>query len=403
MPEGNVAPGDPAALDRAAWLARAGLLLGNFAIGCGVMVAPGSLNDLARSLEVPVAVGGQLTSVGAVAMCLGAPLLAAALAGFDRRRLLTLSLLWFAVGHLLCALAPNFALLLPLRAAAVLAAAVFTPQAAAAIGHMSPPQQRGRAITTVFLGWSVASVLGAPLHAWISEVFGWRWAYGLVAGLSLAGMAVVWRVIPDGVRPPALSLASWRRVFTHPVLMAMVAVTALFSAGQFTPFAYIAPWLRQVRGASPEAVSLFFFWFGAFGVMGNLLLSRHVDRIGPARATGWMIAAMALGMALWPLSTGMTSLLLLITPWAFGCFSSNSAQQARFGLAAPELAGALMALNTSAIYLGQALGAGGGGLLLAASGYDVLPWVGLAWLLAAWALSHWAARQPLHLHPDDRT
>ncbi len=377
--------------------ARAGLLFGNFAIGCGVMVAPGSLNDLARSLQVPVAVGGQLTSVGAVAMCLGAPLLAAALAGFDRRRLLTLSLLWFAIGHLLCVLAPSFALLLPLRAAAVLAAAVFTPQAAAAIGHMTPAHQRGRAITTVFLGWSVASVLGAPLHAWISEVLGWRWAYALVALLSLAACGVVWRVIPDGVRPPALSLASWRRVFTHPVLMAIVAVTALFSAGQFTPFAYMAPWLRQVRGASPEAVSLFFFWFGAFGVLGNWWLSRQVDRIGPARAAGWMIAAMALGMALWPMAGGMLGLLLLTTPWAIGCFASNSAQQARLGQAAPELAAALMALNTSAIYLGQALGAGGGGLLLSAAGYGPLPWVGLAWLLAAWALSHWAARQPLNL------
>ena len=72
----------------AAWA----LLAGNFAIGCGVMVAPAALNDLVRSLQVSVAVGGQLISVAAVMMAGGAPLLAAAVAGWDRRRLLTLAL-----------------------------------------------------------------------------------------------------------------------------------------------------------------------------------------------------------------------------------------------------------------------------------------------------------------------
>ncbi|MCK6424891.1 MAG: MFS transporter [Burkholderiaceae bacterium] len=377
---------------------EAALLYGNFAIGCGVMVVAGSMNDLVRSLGVSVALAGQLISVGAVCMCFGAPLLAALLGGWDRRRLLAGALAWFALGHALCALAPGFALLLPLRALAVLAAAVFTPQAAAAIGHMTTPMQRGRAITTIFLGWSLSSVLGMPVHAYIGETLGWRWAYGLVVLLSGSGAWWVWRVMPDGVRPPALSLASWREVFTHPVLMAIVAVTALSSAGQFTLFAYVAPFYREVLGAGPAAISGLFMVFGAFGVLGNLLMTRHIDRVGAARAAGWMVAAMALGMLLWPLGVASGSLwvmALVMVPWALGCFSANSAQQARLSQAAPALAPALMALNTSAIYFGQAAGAGSGGLLLGSgpAGYAALSWVGLAWLLLAVALSHWAARR----------
>ncbi len=375
---------------------RAALLYGNFAIGCGVMVVAGSLNDLVRSLGVSVAVGGQLISVGAACMCFGAPLLAAAVAGWDRRRLLTAALLWFAIGHALCALAPNFATLLPLRALAVLAAAVFTPQAAAAIGHMTPAQQRGRAITTIFLGWSLSSVIGMPVHAYIGEAFGWRWAYALVVLLSASGAAWVWRVMPDGVRPSALSLAAWREVFTHPVLMAIVAVTALSSAGQFTLFSYLAPYYREVMGAGAGEISLLFMGFGAFGVLGNVLITRHIDRIGPARAAGWAVALMALGMLLWPLghlAGSLAVMMLVIVPWALGCFSANSAQQARLGQAAPVLAPALMALNTSAIYFGQAAGAASGGLMLSGSGYQWLNWVGLVWLLAAVSLSHWAARR----------
>ena len=118
----------------APWVsASRALMAGNFAIGCGVMVVAGSLNDLSASLQVSAAVAGQLITAGAVAMGLGAPLLVAALARFDRRWLLTAALLWFAAGHALSALMPNYAALLPVRALAVLGAAVFTPQAAAAI------------------------------------------------------------------------------------------------------------------------------------------------------------------------------------------------------------------------------------------------------------------------------
>jgi MFS transporter, DHA1 family, inner membrane transport protein len=111
---------DPATLRRAQWA----LLAGNFAIGCGVMVAAGSLNDLVRSLQVSVAVGGQLISVAAFVMALGAPLLAAAIGNWDRRRLLTLALVWYTLGHAISALMPDFTALLPVRAACMLGAAL---------------------------------------------------------------------------------------------------------------------------------------------------------------------------------------------------------------------------------------------------------------------------------------
>ena len=84
---------------------------------------------------------------------------------------------------------------------------------------------------------------------------------------------------------------------------------------------------------------------------------------------------------------------LVMLPWGLGCFSSNSAQQARLSTASPPVAPALLALNTSAMYLGQAIGAGCGGLLVAASGFAALSWAGLAWMLLAIALSIWAAHR----------
>ncbi|WP_425260129.1 MFS transporter [Rubrivivax sp. RP6-9] len=369
------------------------LLAGNFAIGCGVMVTAGSLNDLVRSLQVSVPVGGQLISVAAVMMALGAPLLAGAVSGWDRRRLLTLALLWYAVGHALSALMPHYAALLPVRALTVLGAAVFTPQAAAAINVMAPPAERGRAITFIFIGWSLSSVIGMPLHSYIGEAFGWRWAFALVAVLSALAAAWVWRTLPDGIRPAALSLAAWRSTLTHPLLMGVVAVTALSAAGQFTLFSYFAPYYRQVIGADAASVSFLFLWFGAFGLLGNILLQRVVDRQGAARCVTVALAGMAVSLLLWPLALTLFAMTAVLVPWALGCFSSNSAQQARLGAAAPALAPALMALNTSAMYLGQAIGAGGGGAMVAASGFGALHWVALGWMLLAIGLSALLARR----------
>ena len=150
------------------------LLFGNFVIGTGVMIVPGTLNEISNSLQVSIATTGLLISAGATVMCVGAPLFAALVAGWDRRRLLAISMLWYGILHLVSAAMPNFASLLSARVLAVLAPAIFTPQAAACVGLLVPVAMRGRAITFVFLGWSVASVVGLPLGAYVGGALGWR-------------------------------------------------------------------------------------------------------------------------------------------------------------------------------------------------------------------------------------
>jgi predicted MFS family arabinose efflux permease len=372
---------------------RWALLFGNFVIGCGVMAVVGVLNDLTTTLQVSVARGGQLIAIAAAVMCFGAPLLAGWVGGFDRRRLLAGSLLWYAAFHALAALMPSYEALWPVRAATVLGAAVYTPQAAAAIGVMTPPDQRGRAISFIFIGWSIASVAGVPIAAWLGETFGWRIAFGAIAALGVLGAAWVYAAMPDGVRPAALSLSDWKTVLTSPVLMAIVAVTALSGAGQFTLLSYFAPYFKLALNASASQISLLFFCFGAFGLIGNALMSRWIDRFGAGRAVAVTLALMALSLLLWPFATSVAATALILIPWGLGCFSCNSAQQARLGIAAPAFASALMALNSSAIYLGQAAGASSGGWLIDHGGYAPLHWLGVAWMIAAIATSAWAARR----------
>lgn len=363
------------------------LLAGNFVIGTGVMVVPGTLNELSQSLQVSAATAGQLITAGAIVMCLGAPLLAAMVAGWDRRRLLACTLLWYAAGHLLSLLVPSFGALLAVRMLTVIAPAVFTAQAAACAGLLVAPERRGQAVTFVFLGWSMASVLGLPVGSLVGGHFGWRAAFGLVALLSLVCAAWVWWRLPSGIRPEALSRAAWRRVLGSPLLMGVVCVTALQGAGQFVLFSYFAPIVRREFGADPTQLGLLWAWFGACGLVGNMVVSRHIDRLGPARMVLFTTLLIASSLLLWPTAGSMTMLALILLPWGLGCFATNSAQQARLVALSPALAPASVALNSSGIYVGQAMGAGAGGWLLAHDAMAWMSWVGCGTVLLALALS----------------
>ncbi|WP_443083515.1 MFS transporter [Variovorax sp. SRS16] len=363
------------------------LLAGNFVIGTGVMVVPGTLNELSTSLEVSPATAGQLITAAAIVMCLGAPLLAAVVAGWDRRILLSCTMLWYAAGHLLAMLMPNFGGLLAVRMLTVVAPAIFTAQAAACIGMLVPAEQRGRAVTFVFLGWSVASVLGLPIGAVIGGHFGWRTAFAAIAFLSVLSAYGIWSRLPAGIRPAALSREAWGRVLRNPLLMGVVSVTALQGAGQFVLFSYFAPVLRQTLGANASELGLVWGWFGICGLAGNVLVSRYIDRIGASRMVLITTVLIGVSLLLWPLGITLGWLALILVPWGLGCFAANSAQQARLVSLAPVLAPGSVALNSSGIYVGQAVGAAAGGWLLAHEAASWMSWVGLVTMLLALALS----------------
>lgn len=369
------------------------LMFGNVVIGMGVMVVAGLLNEIRSDLSVSITTAGHLISASALLVCLGAPLLAMLVARWDRRRLLVGSLLWYALFHALAALAPGFDALLTSRVLAMVSAAVFTPQAAACIGQLVPEHQRGRGITFVFLGWSVASVLGTPLGAWIGGTFGWRWTMGLMALLSVGAALWLHARMPRGVVPPPLSASAWRQTLLSPTLMLTLSITVVSAAGQFVFFSYMAPYVADRFGLGAAALSSLLLVYGLCGFIGNAAVSRWIDRIGPPRAMAWALGGIALGMGLVGLTSSFNAMVLAIVPWGLGVFASNSSQQARLVNLAPVLAPASIALNTSAMYAGQAIGAGSGGWLIQAAGITSLPAAGCIGLIFALGLSLWAGRQ----------
>jgi predicted MFS family arabinose efflux permease len=368
------------------------LTLGNFAIGTGMMIMPGMLNELGADLAVSPAAIGMLISAFALTVCVGGPFLASWTSAIERRKLLTAALVLYAVMHFVAALAPGYGTLLAARMVTAIGAALFTAQAAATAGLMVPPAIRGKAIGLVFLGWSIAAVVGTPIGTYLGAHIGWRPTLALVGVVSALFAAGVWLQIPGKLYVAPMDRAAWKALFANTPLLLAVSVTALQAAGMFTVFSYMALLLKDFIGASPTTISIMFFCFGVTGVIGNIIGARVMDRIGAAQVAMAAIGCMLTAVVLWPLTRGSLPItVVLILIWGFGCFAVNGAQQARLVAMAPQLASASVALNSSAIYLGQAVGAFAGGLIISSHGTGTLSFFGAVPLVIAMAVSLLAA------------
>jgi DHA1 family inner membrane transport protein len=368
------------------------LAFGNFIIGTGTLIVPGMLPHLAAGLDVSLPMAGSLITAFAVTVCVAAPLLAGATSRYERRALLAAMQLLFVGGHLAAALVSSFAPMLLVRMVTSIGAAVFTAQAASAAALLVPSRERGRAIAFVFMGWSVAAVLGLPLGAYVGATFGWRAGFALVAGLAVLGAAAVWTLLPAGIKVQPVDGAMWRAIFANSSLLSVIAVTALVTAAVFSLFSYFVPAAHAFIDATPAQVSLLLCGLGVMSIVGNAFAARFMDRAGAANIVLWSFAAVLAGHLLWPWAGGNPAVLVAaVAIWGLGFAAGLSAQQARLAALAPAQAPVSIALNSSATYLGQAIGSAAAGSIIAhisgAAGYASLARLSVPLLLAAIALS----------------
>ena len=358
-------------------------MFGNFVIGTSVLAPTGMLHELSTGLGVSIRQASLLVTFGAVVMCLGSPLLSWSTSRWDRRVLLVGSLALIAVAQAAAALSTSFAGQLGWRLAMLVAAAPFTPQAASVAGLLVPGERRPSAIAYVFLGWSLAAAFGMPLVATVASHVGWQWAYAGISGLAaLAGVLLAWR-LPAGLKTAPVQLSSWVELAQNPLVVLLLALTMLLTSGQFLIFTFIGPLLVRLAHATPNSVSLVFALTGLAGFVGNVIATRIVRGVGTYRTEQLSIAALALGAALFALSSGYLGWMVFgISVWGLGFASTNSMQQARLVGAAPLLAGAAVSLNTSALYIGQALGSALGGALFERGRDALMGYGALAFILA---------------------
>jgi DHA1 family inner membrane transport protein len=361
-------------------------MVGNIVTGTSVLAPAGMLGELSSGLDVSIRGAALLVTFGALVLCIGSPLMAWLTSRIERRRLLTATLALIAVSNLASAFAPDYATLLVIRLIMLTIGALYTPQAAGTAALIVPAEKRGSTIAYIFLGWSLAAAVGLPLIAFVASRYGWRAVYG---GIGLVGcfsfVLLAWR-LPGGLISATVDLKTWTAVGRNRTIVLLLLVTTLQMSGQFVVFTFMGPLLMKLTGAGPNAVGLVFGLYGACGFIGIAIATRIVDSWGPYKTSLLFTVLMLTGLTGWALSAGIYPLMAAsVAIWGLGFASTNSMQQVRLVAAAPALASASVSLNTSVLYIGQALGSAIGGVLYArdllhGAGYVSMGFIGLALL-----------------------
>ena len=352
-------------------------MIGNVVTGMSVLAPAGMLLQLSNAFGVSIRDAGLLITFGAIALCIGSPLTAWLTSRIERRLLLVVTLATLAITNLASAFVNDYTTLLVIRIVMLSVGALYTPQAAGTVGLIVPEAKRGGAIAYVFLGWSLAAAAGLPLITLLASRIGWREAYiciGLISALST--MLLAWQ-LPRGLFGAPVDLKTWGDLFHNRLIVLLLLVTVLQMSGQFVVFTFIGPILAQLTQASPEGIGLVFALYGIFGFVGIVIATRIVDGWGAFR-TSLLSASMVLGgLVIWAVGAGNYTIMACgMAVWGLGFASTNSMQQVRLVGAAPLLAGASVALNTSALYVGQAIGSAIGGALLAQAAFVAPGFVG---------------------------
>jgi DHA1 family inner membrane transport protein len=353
------------------------LAFANFIIGMGAFVVVGVLSPIAEAFGVSVGGAGRLMTIYGLIYALSSPILVALTGSIDRARIIGVGLLVFFCGSLLACLAPSFQLLLVARAAMAIGGGLVTPVAASIGAGLVAPEHRGRALATVFAGFTLAQVFGVPAGAWLGYAFGWRVAFGAVALMAAVGAAVLFRMTPRNISVPTTSLRTLAEVLATPRLLLAISLTALFFGALYALYTYLGPFLEQRHGLGRDGVTIVLVILGVAAVVGNGVGGLLTDRIGPGRTLAILCIAECVIMPFLTLvDTPLLATAADIAVWSVFSFAFMAAQQARLVALDPARTSTLFALNASAIYLGGSIGAMFGGYALKAAGVQALGPVG---------------------------
>lgn len=359
-------------------------MLGNLVTGCSVLAPAGMLPELARGLDISIHAAGLLITFGAVTLCIGSPLTAWLTSRIERRALLTTTLAVLALGNLASALAPGYTSLLVIRLVMLAIGALYTPQAAGTAAMIVPTERRGSTIAYIFLGWSLAAAVGLPLITFIASRYGWQAAYGGIGALGCLSVLLLLLRLPAGLKGVPVDLKTWREVGRDKTILLLLAITMLQMSGQFVVFTFMGPLLGKLTGAGPDAIGMVFALYGVCGFLGVVIATRIVDSWGPYRTSLLFACLLLTGIAGWAIGAGaLASMAAGVAVWGLGFASTNSMQQVRLVAAAPPLASATVALNTSVLYIGQAVGSAIGGLLFARELLHTLGFVAVGFVVLA--------------------
>ncbi|GAA5170866.1 MULTISPECIES: MFS transporter [Amycolatopsis] len=346
-------------------IALLALAIGAFGIGTTEFVMMGVLPQAAADFGVSIPSAGYLITGYALGVVVGAPLLTAVAVRLPRKTMLLAMMALFTLGNLLFALSPNQEFGVLFRFLAGLPHGAFFGAGAVVASSLVKPGDRAKAVSMMFLGLTLANVVGVPLGTLLGQQVGWRATFGVVALIGVLALAAIAKLVPHQGRPAEASLRSELAAFRRPQVWLALAIVTVGMGGVFASLSYVTPMLTDVAGYSPHNVTLLLALAGVGMTIGNLLGGRLADR---ALMPSLYVALFALAAVLAVFTlTAHSKIGAAVTIFAVGVtgFMIGPMMQTRIMQKAGGTPSLVSAAVQSAFNIANSIGAYLGGLVIA--------------------------------------
>ncbi|MFE2019688.1 MFS transporter [Streptomyces sp. NPDC059499] len=347
-------------------LALLALAVSAFGIGTTEFVMMGLLPNVADDLGTSVPTAGYLVSAYAIGVVLGAPLLTAIGSRVPRKRMLLLLMALFTIGNLASAFAPDFGWLLAGRLLAGLPHGAFFGVGAVVAARLVPDGRQARAVATMFLGLTVANIVGVPAATLLGQHLGWRATFVVVSVIGLGAMAALARLVPQMPVDSHQGLGREMRAMGNRQVLLGLLTAVLGFAGVFAVYSYLSAMTTEAMGFGESSVTLVLALFGIGMTLGALAAGPLTDRALRPTLYG-SLAALAVVLVVFPFTVHVqwAALVMVVLLGGIGFMTTTPLQMLVMNKAkdAPTLASAS---NHSAFNLANAGGAWLGGVAIAA-------------------------------------
>ncbi|AZA83249.1 MFS transporter [Chryseobacterium lactis] len=254
------------------------LALGVFGITTTEFGVIGVLPEIASSFHISIEKAGWLLSAFALIVALFGPFMVILFSSFKKKNLLIVSLLIFVIANIVSAYINQFYLLLIVRMIPAFFHPVYWSIALSIAEKTSKPEDKSKAISIIFSGLTLATVLGVPLATLMSDVFSWQASFLLTAFINIVALIGVQVFLPviEKVNEPRVAFNI--RIFRHKILWFNLFLAFFTIASMYSTYGYMADFLKKVTRMDGKQISLMLFMFGTIGILGNKIAGKYMSR-----------------------------------------------------------------------------------------------------------------------------
>lgn len=373
-----------------AWTAVFSLTMGVFGLLTAEYLPASLLTPMAAELRVSEAVAGQAVTVTAIAALFSGLLLPGLTRSIDRRVVLLGFSALMIVSNLLVAFSSSIMVLLVMRTLLGVALGGFWAMTAAVAMRLVPAALVPRALSIIFSGIAVGTVVSVPLGSYLGGMFGWRSAFYASAGIGVVTLAFQWLTLPSLMPQRTAKTITVLQVLLRPGIAVGMLGCVLAHMGHYALFTYIRPFLESTVGIGADGLALILLGFGVANFAGTLLAGRLLERSlrGTLILMPVLVGVIALILALIPASFAGHALLIAIWGMAFG--GVPVAWSAWVARAVPDQAESAGGMVVASVQGAIAAGAAAGGLLFSFTGImGVFVAAGISMILAGLLIALW--------------